>query len=141
MIYLLDTSALFILYRNEAGAERVATLFEDKDQDILLCALSIAEFGRKLRETGLDAGETGTLLDTYLPMFSGVVPIDDGVARSALRLIEQMPMRLPMVDSLIAAAALARGACLVHRDKHMAAIPGQILPQIDLGATPERPSD
>jgi predicted nucleic acid-binding protein len=78
------------------------------------------------------------LLDTYLPMFSGIVPIDDGVARSALRLIERVPGRLPMVDSLIASAALARGACLVHRDKHLSAIPVQILPQIDLGATPEQ---
>jgi predicted nucleic acid-binding protein len=138
MLYLLDTSALFILYRNEAGAERVAPLFENKDYDIWLCALSIAEFGRKLRETGLDAGETGALLDTYLPMFTGLVPIDDGVARSALRLIEQVPVRLPLVDSLIASAALTRGAILVHRDKHLAAIPEKILPQINLGLTPEK---
>jgi predicted nucleic acid-binding protein len=37
-----------------------------------------------------------------------------------------------MVDSLIAASALAHGACLVHKDKHIAAIPPEILPTLNL---------
>lgn len=132
MIYLLDTSALLVLYRSENGFEKVAGLFEDPDHDILLCALSVAEFGRKLRELGLDAEEVGTLLDAYLPMFTEIVPADVAVSRAALALIAQVPARLPLVDSLIASAALARGACLVHKDKHMAAIPEKLLPRVDL---------
>lgn len=37
-----------------------------------------------------------------------------------------------MADSLIAASALVHGACLVHKDKHMAAIPSEVLPTLNL---------
>lgn len=132
MLYLLDTSALIVLYRNEPGAERVAALFADPAHEILLCALSVAEFGRKLREIGLSSREAGELLDAYLPMFSGIVETDEAVARASLRLIEQVPARLPLADSLIAAAAVTRSACLLHKDKHMVAIPEGVLAQVSL---------
>ena len=38
------------------------------------------------------------------------------------------------VDCLIAAAARERHACLVHRDRHFAAIPGDLFSQLDLAA-------
>ena len=44
--------------------------------------------------------------------------------------------RLPLADALIAAAARERGACLVHRDRHMAAIPASLVEQIDLSTEP-----
>ena len=132
MVYLLDTSALLVLYRNEPGAERIATFFREPEHEFLICALSVAEFGRKLRELGVGALEIETLLDTYLPMFTSVLATDENVARTSLRLIEQVPVRLPLADSLIAAAAMTRSACLMHRDKHMAAIPETILPQFSL---------
>lgn len=65
-------------------------------------------------------------------MFSGMVATDELVPRTSLRLIEQVPARLPLADSLIAAAAMTRAACLMHRDRHMAAIPETILPQFSL---------
>ncbi|TVR59300.1 MAG: hypothetical protein EA420_16095 [Candidatus Competibacteraceae bacterium] len=76
MKYLLDTSALLVFYRKEPEVDRVLTLFEDSQNDVLLCALSVAEFGRRLRELG------------------------------------QLH--------------------LVHRDKHMAAIPPEVLPTLNL---------
>jgi predicted nucleic acid-binding protein len=45
--------------------------------------------------------------------------------------------RLPLADALIAAAARERGACLVHRDHHMAPIPANFLEQIDLSKHPD----
>lgn len=132
MVYLLDTSALLVLFRKEPGAERIAACFGEPENDFLICAVSVAEFGRKLRELGVGAQEMGYLLDTYLPMFTSIVATDENVARVSLKLIEQLPVRLPLADSLIAAAAITRSACLMHRDKHMVAIPETLLPQFSL---------
>jgi predicted nucleic acid-binding protein len=49
-----------------------------------------------------------------------------------LRLIDSLTVRLPAIDSLIAATALVHEACLVHKDKHMAAIPPEVLPTLNL---------
>ncbi len=107
-------------------------LFDDPQRDILLSSLSIAEFGRKLRDLGRDQEAIGHTLDLFLQLFTRVVPVDAAVARTSLRLTASVPLRLPMVDSLIAASALAHGACLVHKDKHMAAISPEILPTLNL---------
>jgi len=132
MIYLLDTSALLVMFRKEPGAEKVAEVFADPSNEVLLCALSVAEFGRKMREMGMGEGDARNVLDTFIPMFTAIVAVDDAVARASLSLIEKMPTRLPLADSLIAAAAVIRAACLVHRDKHLAVIPGTILQQVGL---------
>jgi predicted nucleic acid-binding protein len=132
MTYLLDTSALLALYLKEPKADQVLALFDDPQRDILLSSLSIAEFGRKLRDLGRDQDTIGHTLDLVLQLFARVVPLDAAMARTSLRLMASVPLRLPMVDSLIAASALAHGACLVHKDKHMAAIPPEILPALNL---------
>ncbi|MBI3245316.1 MAG: PIN domain-containing protein [Deltaproteobacteria bacterium] len=132
MIYLLDTSALLVLYRKEPEVDRVLALFDDPQHDILLSTVSVAEFGRKLRELGKDREEIEETLDQFMQLFSHVVPIDEAVARASLWLVESVPLRLPMADSLIAASALVYGACLVHKDKHMAAIPPEVLTTLNL---------
>lgn len=132
MIFLLDTSALLVFYRKEPEVDQVLALFDDPQHDILLSTVSVAEFGRKLRELGKNSGEIEDTLDQFIQLFSRIVPIDEVVARASLRLVESVPLRLPMVDSLIAASALVHGACLVHKDKHMAAIPSKVLPTLDL---------
>jgi predicted nucleic acid-binding protein len=132
MTFLLDTSALLVLYRKEPEVDRVLALFDDPQHDILLSAVSVAEFGRKLRELGKDREEIEDTLDQFMQLFSHLVPLDEAVARASLRLVESVPLRLPMADSLIAASALVHGACLVHKDKHMAAIPPEVLPTLNL---------
>lgn len=132
MTFLLDTSALLVLYRKEPEVDRVLALFDDPQHDILLSTVSVAEFGRKLRELGKDREEIEDTLDQFMQLFSHVVPLDEAVARASLRLVESVPLRLPMADSLIAASALVHGACLVHKDKHMAAIPPEVLPTLNL---------
>ena len=132
MTFLLDTSALLVLYRKEPEVDRVLALFDDPQHDILLSTVSVAEFGRKLRELGKDREEIEDTLDQFMQLFSHVVPLDEAVARASFRLVESVPLRLPMADSLIAASALVHGACLVHKDKHMAAIPPEVLPTLNL---------
>jgi len=136
MIYLFDTSALLIHYRREPGFERVLALFDDPANDILLSSVSLAEFGRVLRSSGLDSTQVDETLDAYLPLFSEIVPVDGSVARASLRLLDDVCTRIPTVDSLIAGSAKLRGACLVHRDGHFRAIPPSILPTIDLASLP-----
>lgn len=132
MIFLLDTSALLVLYRKEPEVDQVLTLFDDPQHDILLSTVSMAEFGRKLRELGKNRDEIEDTLDQFVQLFSRIIPIDEAVARASLRLVESVPLRLPMVDSLIAASALVHQASLVHKDKHMAAIPSEVLPTLNL---------
>jgi predicted nucleic acid-binding protein len=50
-----------------------------------------------------------------------------------------VPDRIPTVDSLIAASAQQRGACLVHRDGHFRAIPVALLQTIDLKPSDKNP--
>lgn len=80
----------------------------------------------------LDQAQVDATLDAYLPVFSEIVALDANVARASVRLIGKVAARLPTVDSLIAASAQSRGACLVHRDGHFRAIPADRLPTIDL---------
>jgi predicted nucleic acid-binding protein len=132
MIYLLDTSALMVLYRKEAGADRLLSLFDDPQHNILICAISVAEFGRKLREVGLNRSEVEHTLDMIIQVFARVVAVDESVARASLTLTRNLSARLPLADALIAAAALSCKACLVHKDKHLEAIPQDILATLTL---------
>jgi predicted nucleic acid-binding protein len=132
MIYLFDTSAVLIHYRMESGFDRVLALFEDTANVILLSAVSVAEFGRVLRSIGLSPKQVAETLDAYLPLFSEVVPVDEPVARASLHLVDKVATRLPTADSLIAASAQLRGACLVHRDGHFRTIPAEVLSTIEL---------
>lgn len=130
--YLLDTSAVLVHYLDEPGADRVTALFSDRSNELLLASPSVAELGRKLAAHGFSPESLRDQLSTYLALFEPVVPIDEAVAWSALELAAATPTRLPLVDSLIAAAARERHACLIHRNRHMAEIPSEVLPQIDL---------
>ena len=109
MTSLLDTSALLVLYRKEPEVDRVLALFDDPQHDLLLSTVSVAEFGRKLRELGKDREEIEDTLDQFMQLFSHVVPLDEAVAKASLRSVESVPLRLPMADSLIAASALVHG--------------------------------
>lgn len=128
----LDTSAVLIHYRQEPGCERILSLFDDPASVVLLSSLSLAEFGRVLRSTGLKPADADATIEAYLPLFSEVLPVDDRIARASLRLVAAVPDRIPTVDSLIAASVQQRGACLVHRDGHFRAIPVALLQTIDL---------
>lgn len=122
MRYLLDTSALLAHYRQETGWQAVQALFEDEQAELLLASPSLTEMGRRLLALSASQDEVMEALLAYQQLFE-VVAVDEEVALLALDVVRKTPRRLPLVDALIAAAALSRDATLVHRDEHMRALP------------------
>ena len=134
MLYLFDTSALLAHYRRESGWQQVQAIFDDAAADILLASVTFTEFARRLRELGASDAEARQTAEAYRLLVSNVVAIDERLAFAAFDLARATPKRLPLADSLIAAAASERGACLVHRDEHMRHIPENLLRQLMLSA-------
>lgn len=137
MRYLLDTSALLAHYRAEQGAEQVQALMASDDAEILAANVSIPELGRRLDALGVPQAEVDAVLDGYMLLLSEIVAIDAEIALNALALGRRTPGRMPLVDTLIAAAAQARQAVLVHRDAHLRAVPDTDLRQHDLQSSAE----
>jgi predicted nucleic acid-binding protein len=135
VLYLLDTSALIAHYRQEAGWERVQAIFDDGSAGVIVASVTLAEFARRLHDLGSSSAEIRQTLADYQMLFSDIVAVDVAVAITAYEIAYRTPHRLPLVDALIAAAAQVRGACLVHRDRHMTDIPLEIVRQLPLAAT------
>jgi len=130
--FLLDTSALLAHHRQEAGWAEVHTLLQRDDVELLVCAVSLTEFGRRMLDLGATADEVDVLLAAYETLFDAVIDVDAEMARAAFFIGCDTPQRLPLVDAVIAAAAQARSAVLVHRDAHMRPIPSTIVQQLPL---------
>lgn len=135
MRYVLDTSALLAHHRQEAGWPAVQALFEADEAELILVSVSLAEFGRRLRELGATEEEAKAVLASYELLFGEVAPVDAATARAAFVLGCRTPRRLPLIDALIAAVTQIKGATLVHRDEHMRAIPADLVRQQDLEPT------
>ena len=73
----------------------------------------------------------------YQELLAEIVAVDERVALTAFDIGCANPERLPLADALIAAAARERDACLVHRDRHMAPIPENLVEQLDLSREPD----
>ncbi len=134
MPHLLDTSALLAHCRNEKGSDRVQELFDEDDEQILLCSISLPELTRRLRELGADERGISDLVAHYKQLVDEIVPVDGSIAERSDDVIRAATARIPLVDALIASAARSRDAVLVHRDSHMRAIPAKIVRQLDLDA-------
>lgn len=106
--------------------------FSEDGAEVVIASVTLSEFARRMRELGASETEIRIVLADYQMLFSVVVPVDSAVAWAAFELGCRTPERLPLVDALIAAAARLRGACLVHRDEHMAAIPAERVQQLYL---------
>jgi predicted nucleic acid-binding protein len=135
VLYLLDTSVLIAHYRQEASRERVQAIFEDGSAGVIVAGVTFPGFARRLRDLGASSAEIRQTLADYQMLFSDIVAVDAAVAMAAFEIGYRTPQRLPLVDALIAAAAQVRQACLVHRDRHMTAIPAEIVSQLHLAAT------
>lgn len=133
---LLDTSALLAHARREPGWARVASLLDDHDLEVLASTVSLTELARRFLDLGAPAEEALRVVEDYRELVDEIVVVDERVALTAVDLGRKTPERLPLADALIAACALARGAQLVHRDRHMAAIPADLLDQVDLAKEP-----
>jgi len=135
MRYLLDTSAVLIHYQGAPGGQHLVDLFKSEQNEFFLSVVSLVEFGRKLKELAVPLPEARQTLAAYRHLFSQILPVDEPTASLALDLAYKTRPRLPMVDSLIAAAALQAKACLIHADAHLSAIPKSALTQLNLRAT------
>jgi len=131
MTYLLDTSAWLAHYTGETGGAQVQKLIAREGARTIIASVSVTEFMRRLQTLAPDV-DTETVLGDYLSVFDAVVPIDSDTARLAAELSATSSARLPLADSLIAAAAGIAGATLVHRDAHFAAISSKRLRQLAL---------
>lgn len=121
--FLLDTSALLAHFRQEEGYQRVHGLLQEKSAEIFICALSIAEFARRLRELGAPQEEAKDAALAYADLADRVLSVDTATAIRAFELSTTASARIPLADSLIAAAAQISDAILIHRDAHFSAIP------------------
>lgn len=130
--YLLDTSALLAHYRQEQGWETVQALCEQSDAEIWIASPTLTEFARRLVALGASDDDIRESLRAYSLLMTGIQAIDQKMALTAYTLVRQTPERIPLIDTLIAAAAAENGAILVHRDPHMANIPASLLSQQSL---------
>ena len=129
MTHLLDTSALLAHYLAEAGATRVQALFEDTAVVVGTSILALFEFEIRLQQLGIDASTRASELNRYRALLSEIVDVDESVRSEAVRLRTNATSRVSAIDTLIAATASLRGAILVHRDPHFAAIPLSLMKQ------------
>lgn len=131
---LLDTSALLAFYFGEPGAERVQQILSDEAINVGVSVLSAGEFWSRLRAEGWEEvyeQEWERLSD----LMTFVAPVTLEVAHLSNTLRSAASGRVPLIDALIAATAVAHDAILLHRDPHFTSIPEQLLQQESL---PER---
>jgi len=118
----------------------VERLLECKSDTVHINAVVWLEFQVRLKEIAPDKAKRARVLQIYAELLDGALPVTRDTAAAAFELREATASRLPNSDAMIAATAKLKGATLVHRDPHLAAIPSkllrqQILPESDK-ATP-----
>lgn len=107
-------------------------MFEADETELIIASVSLAEFGRRLRELGATEAEVEEILSSYQLLFAEIVSVDTVVAKTAFVIGCRTARRLPLIDALIAAVAQVKVAVLVHRDEHMRPIPAELVRQQDL---------
>jgi predicted nucleic acid-binding protein len=128
--FVLDTSALFTLRDDEEGADTVANLLYDVQQDDAVCFASFMTqmelFYRVWRDEGEKAGRLAYEQCHALPITW--VQMDQALLEKAAELKATLPISL--ADAWISATAILKGATLVHKDPEFEAVdcPQEILP-------------
>ena len=103
--------------------ERVRALLEDPKATVAVSVLTLYEvWTTTLHRTGSPSRADDAVADLRAAV-SAVIPLTEDILDLALVLRRAASARIATVDLLIAATAAARGAVLVHRDPHFAALP------------------
>ena len=131
MTHILDSSAWLAHLFGEPGVDEVTLLFADSKTQVTISALSILEVFARLRARGRES-HWPEVWGIYAELFSKVIAVDETIAHQAVQLRRTTAQRLPTIDGLIAATAVAKQLILVHRDPHLSAIQEQQLQQIIL---------
>ena len=132
MTHLLDTSAVLLHFMGEPGGDRVGEWLGRGPDKTAIAAPSVVELASRLAELVRNEREERRILGLYTRELTTLVPVDEESAIAAIALRRASPERLPLVDALIAGCAGARGLVLVHRDRHLAAIPQSALRSVYL---------
>lgn len=120
--YLLDTSALLTLRDDEPGAEEVAKILTQAEQDkakVFGCFMSLMEvFYRVWKDEGGTAGKLAYAQCKSLP----IIWVHENT-----QLLEQAAKikanyRVSLADAWIAACASIQDAMLIHKDPEFAAV-------------------
>ena len=126
--FLLDTSAIFSLLEDEAGADRVEGLFRAEKVYLPWVALLEVHYISR-QERGEDVANGRLALLKTLPA-EIVWQHDEPVLLQASRFKAQN--RISLADALIAGIASQLNAVLVHKDPELEALSGAV----DLEALP-----
>ena len=132
--HVLDTSALLAHYLSEPGAEVVNGLLARGPEETGISLITLVELHGRLAELEPDAAEARRVFALYTQTLTTVLPFTRVTAETAMELRRGTQPRLPLVDALIAASAQQHAALLVHRDSHMAALPVNLVGQLQLPA-------
>lgn len=120
--YLLDTSALFVLLLNDAGADRVEHILAH--EIALIMSVSLLElYHATLRERGRQEADVRYALARKTPA-TILWAIDEPTLMNAAAL--KASHSIPLADAIIAGAAIAQGAVLVHRDPELEALASKV---------------
>ena len=112
--YLLDTSALFTLIEDEAGAERVEQVL--REQPVLITWVSLLEVHYiTQQERGIAEAEQRYALLKALPV-TLLWAIEEPVLLIAVRL--KAAYRLSFANTIVAAWAIQQSATLLHKEAH-----------------------
>jgi len=127
---VLDTSALFVLRDDEAGADTVADLLYQSQQGDAVCFASFMSqmelFYRVWKDEGEAAGRLAYEQCQALPIVW--VQEDQALLEKAAEL--KATLSISLADAWIGATALLQGAALVHKDPEFEVVncPQEILP-------------
>jgi predicted nucleic acid-binding protein len=126
--YLLDSSAFFAFFFDEPGRQRVEELLREPAIEAELSVLTSVELWARLKAEGRDEAFEQEWED-HLPLFERIIPVDVPLCLKAVEVRRAATARLPTIDSIIAASAIAHDAILIHRDPHFTSVPGHLLKQ------------
>jgi predicted nucleic acid-binding protein len=118
--YLLDTNVLSEIRKNNCDI-RVKSFMDNREQkNFFISAVSVGEisFGVERLPPGRKKTEFTYFLNTQIPEWfeDRIVPLDGPVMREWGRMCVQAGRTLPILDSLIAASALAHSLTILTRN-------------------------
>ncbi|HYL06331.1 MAG TPA: PIN domain-containing protein [Thermoanaerobaculia bacterium] len=120
-VFLLDSSALFTLIEDEAGADRVDDVLRRHRAVLPWVALMEVYYVTKQQQGQLEADRRHTLIKQMPAEVLWNADEPTILLAGDLKAV----LRLSFADALIAALARQRGAILLHKDPELAALAGQ----------------
>ena len=130
--HVLDTSAWLAHLFQEPGYKQVSELLLEPDNRIGVSVLSLIEVYGRMRHLNIHK-RFENVVAQYRDVFAQIIPVSEAIALRAVALREAAAARVPAIDTLIAATAAHHSAALIHRDPHLAALPGEAVVQVVIG--------